>query len=241
MIVPAKSIDVVRTLSVSSPQLSVSRPRRPDEGSRAPPERRRASDRRGVGSSSLNACRSDLSAAELDARDPPTVGSVPAMVLVAVISDTHMPRGARRLPDACVERLGAADAILHAGDFMTLAVLEELQALGPPVHAVQGNVDSHDLTTRLPLEVTVQFEEVRVGMIHDAGPRQGRLQRMRRRFPDTQAVVFGHSHIPLHEGQDGFQIFNPGSPTERRRSPRHTMGLARIDGRRLTFELLALD
>jgi uncharacterized protein len=161
-------------------------------------------------------------------------------VVVAVISDTHMPRGARRLPDACVERLRAADAILHAGDFMELEVLHLLQGLGPPVHAVRGNVDSSQLITRLPLMRTVRFEDVRIGMVHDAGPGAGRLARMRRRFPDTQAVVFGHSHIPLHEEHEGFQIFNPGSPTERRRAPRHTMGMATVDRDRLTFELIAL-
>ena len=162
-------------------------------------------------------------------------------MIVAVVSDTHLPRGNRRLPDACVERLKAAEAILHAGDFMALSVLHELQALGPPVHAVRGNVDSHELIVRLPLQRTVQLGDVRIGMVHDAGPKDGRLQRMRRRFPDAHAAVFGHSHIPLHEEHDGFQIFNPGSPTERRRQPRHTMGLARIDGTTLTFELIALD
>jgi putative phosphoesterase len=160
------------------------------------------------------------------------------VLTVAVISDTHMPRGNRRLP---VERLVAADAILHAGDLMELRVLQELQALGPPVHAVRGNVDSHELIVRLPLMRTVAFEGVRIGMVHDAGAAQGRLARMRRRFPDADAVVFGHSHIPLHEEREGFQIFNPGSPTERRRQPRHTMGFAHVDGSRVTFELIALE
>jgi putative phosphoesterase len=161
-------------------------------------------------------------------------------VLVAVISDTHMPRGGRRLPDACVERLASADAILHAGDFMELEVLEALQQLGPPVHAVRGNVDSAQLITRLPLMRTVQFEQVRIGMVHDSGPAHGRLQRLRRRFPDVQAVVFGHSHIPLHESAGGFQIFNPGSPTERRRAPDHTMGIATVEGDSVSFELITL-
>jgi putative phosphoesterase len=161
-------------------------------------------------------------------------------VIVAVIADTHLPRGSRRLPDACVERLTAADAILHAGDFMELGVLHELQALGPPVHAVRGNVDSHELIVRLPLQRVVAFGDVRIGMVHDAGHKDGRLARMRRRFPDADAVVFGHSHIPLHEERDGFQIFNPGSPTERRRQPRHTMGLAHIEDTTLTFELITL-
>jgi putative phosphoesterase len=140
-----------------------------------------------------------------------------------------------------LERLKAADAILHAGDFMELEVLHALQALGPPVHAVRGNVDSHELIVRLPLMQTVQLGDVRIGMVHDAGPKEGRLARIRRRFPDAQAVVFGHSHIPLHEEQDGFQLFNPGSPTEKRRSPRHTMGIATIEATTLTFELIALD
>ncbi len=158
-----------------------------------------------------------------------------------MISDTHLPRGSRRLPDACVDRLKAADTILHGGDLMELEVLEALQALGPPVYAVRGNVDGWELQARLPQLRTVELEGVGIGMIHDAGPATGRLQRMRRRFPDADAVVFGHSHVPLHEEQDGFQIFNPGSPTDRRRQPRHTMGLATVDGDTLTFELIALD
>jgi putative phosphoesterase len=161
-------------------------------------------------------------------------------VVVALISDTHMPRRGRRLPEACVARLEAADAILHAGDLMELEVLHALQALGPPVHAVRGNVDSAQLQARLPLQRVLDFAGVRVGVLHDAGPRTGRLERMRRRFPDAQAVVFGHSHIPLHEERDGFHIFNPGSPTERRRAPQHTMGVATIADGRIAFELVGL-
>jgi uncharacterized protein len=117
-------------------------------------------------------------------------------------------------------------------------VLEELQELGPPVHAVRGNVDSAELQARLPLVRTVEAGGARIAMIHDAGPAQGRLARMRRRFPEADAVVFGHSHLPLLEERDGFAIFNPGSPTERRRAPDHTMGIATIDGGRVAFELV---
>lgn len=159
-----------------------------------------------------------------------------------MISDTHLPRGARRLPDACVARLRAADAIVHAGDLMEASVLAELDALGPPVHAVRGNVDSAELQARLPATRIVEAAGARIAVLHDAGPATGRLARMRRRFPDAAAVVFGHSHIPLHEtGADGFQIFNPGSPTERRRAPRHTMGTATAAGGRVEFDLIALD
>jgi putative phosphoesterase len=163
-------------------------------------------------------------------------------VRLAILSDTHMPRGDRRLPEACVAHLRAADAILHAGDFMRLAVLRELEALGPPVHAVHGNVDDEALRALLPEARLVEAGGARIAMVHDAGPADGRLERLRRRFPDAAAVVFGHSHIPLHErAADGFQIFNPGSPTERRRAPHHTMGLAEAVGGRLTFELVELS
>jgi uncharacterized protein len=160
---------------------------------------------------------------------------------LAIISDTHLPRGGRALPAACVERLRAADAILHAGDISELSVLAELTALGPPVHAVRGNVDSAELQARLPLSRVVELEGALIAMLHDAGPAAGRLDRMRRRFPDAHAVVFGHSHLPLHEERDGFAIFNPGSPTERRRAPGHTMGIATIEAGRPAFELVELD
>ncbi len=163
-------------------------------------------------------------------------------MLIAVISDTHMPRGARQLPDACVERIAAADLLLHAGDVMTVEVLRELEAIGPPLAVVHGNMDTAELRRLLPAERVVEAGGARIAMLHDAGPRRGRLDRMRRRFGDrADAVVFGHSHLPLHErARDGFQIFNPGSPTERRRAPTHTMGMARADGHTLDFELIEL-
>ena len=160
---------------------------------------------------------------------------------LAIISDTHMPRRGRALPRECVERLRAADLILHAGDFMEPSVLADIQALGRPVHAVRGNVDSVELQARLPLTRIVEAEGARIAMIHDGGAADGRLARLKRRFPDTQAVVFGHSHLPLLElDDDGFAIFNPGSPTERRRAPHHTMGVATATDRRIAFELVVL-
>jgi putative phosphoesterase len=163
-------------------------------------------------------------------------------MLIAVISDTHLPRGARRLPEACVERIAGADLLLHAGDFSTLEVLRELEGIGPPVLGVHGNVDSADLRRLLPEERVLVAEGARIAMVHDAGPRGGRLERMRRRFGDrADVVVFGHSHLPLHdEAPDGFQIFNPGSPTERRRAPAHTMGLIRVAGGLAQCELVSL-
>ena len=123
---------------------------------------------------------------------------------------------------------------------MELSVFAELAAIGPPVWAVRGNVDSAELQARLPLTRVVEAGGARFAMIHDAGPAPGRLIRMRRTFPNADAVVFGHSHMPLHEERDGFHIFNPGSPTERRRAPVHTMGIAVADAGRLSFELIEL-
>jgi putative phosphoesterase len=163
-------------------------------------------------------------------------------MLIAVISDTHMPRGGRRLPDACVERIRAADLVLHAGDFSTLEVLRELEAIGPPVVGVHGNVDSVELRRLLPAERVVEADGARVGLLHDAGPRSGRLERMRGRFGErADVVIFGHSHLPLHEqAEDGFQILNPGSPTERRRAPSHTMALIHVRNAAARCEILGV-
>ncbi|WP_205699192.1 metallophosphoesterase [Conexibacter sp. SYSU D00693] len=163
---------------------------------------------------------------------------------LAIVSDTHLPRGARRLPDEALARMRAADLVVHAGDLMRVEVLELLEALGPPVVAVFGNVDDAPVRARLPERVEVDLEGgVRLGVVHDAGPAKGRLARMRRAFPSCDAVVFGHSHIPLHQtSEDGaFQLFNPGSPTERRRQPRHTMGEAVVRGGAIAFAFLDLD
>jgi len=153
-------------------------------------------------------------------------------VAIAILGDTHMPRGSRRLPEACVELIRGSELVVHTGDFTRLEALEQIAAIGPPLVAVHGNVDEPALVDQLP--ETTQFQlggGVRVGLIHDAGPRSGRLNRMRLRFPDADAVIFGHSHLPLHEHTDGgdFQIFNPGSPTERRRAPARSMGTGKVD------------
>jgi uncharacterized protein len=160
---------------------------------------------------------------------------------IALVSDTHLPRGGRRLPDACVERLLRADLILHAGDFSTATTLAEIELIGPPVAGVHGNVDDEELRRTLPEARIVEAGGVSIAMTHDAGPAPGRLARLRRRFPHANAVVYGHSHMPLHQEVEGFQIFNPGSPTDRRRAPAHTMGIARVEGRRVTFEHVELE
>jgi putative phosphoesterase len=156
--------------------------------------------------------------------------------MIAIVADTHMPKGARRLPARCVELIGAAEAVIHAGDFSAASVLEQLRQLNPTVYAVHGNVDEPALRDELPAALEFAAGPGVVALLHDAGPAKGRLARMRKRFPAADAVVFGHSHLPLHEHDGSFQIFNPGSPTERRRAPQPSMGLLRHGAGRLRFE-----
>jgi putative phosphoesterase len=149
-----------------------------------------------------------------------------------VLADTHIRRGSRRrLSDAAYHHLQQADVILHAGDIVVHDVLDELSGFAP-VHAVLGNND-RELAGLLPEARLLDLGGVRVAMVHDSGPAAGRAGRLRRRFPEAHVVVFGHSHIPWNEpGAQGQLLFNPGSPTERRRQPHHTLGtLDLIDGR----------
>jgi putative phosphoesterase len=119
--------------------------------------------------------------------------------------------------------LRAADVILHAGDISTLAVLEELRSLGPPVEAVFGNTDEPALRELLPKQRVVEVGEARIGMVHAPGPAAGRDARLRGRFPGCDAIVYGHTHVPQAERVGGVWILNPGSPTERRRAPARSM------------------
>jgi uncharacterized protein len=155
--------------------------------------------------------------------------------LAVVIADTHIPYRARTLPRSLVPYLGRADLVLHAGDLMDFALLDEIASYAP-VEAVRGNMDSEGLPETLELV----FGGVRVAMIHDSGPRRGRQARMRRRFPEARVVVFGHSHVPLLEDEDGFMLLNPGSPTDRRRQPRHTFALLRVENGEARAEILPL-
>jgi putative phosphoesterase len=149
---------------------------------------------------------------------------------VVVLSDTHSPRRWKGLPPAVAEHLVGADAILHAGDVCTADVLE-LLGQWAPVHAVMGNNDKPEVADwGAPESLELDLGGLSVAMIHDSGAAVGRARRMRRRFPGAELVVFGHSHIPLDLAEDGLRIFNPGSPTDRRRQPHGTLGVLDIEG-----------
>jgi putative phosphoesterase len=142
--------------------------------------------------------------------------------VLVLLGDTHLPRGARRLPEGCVALLRGAGAIVHTGDLVTAAVLRELAAFAP-VHAVHGNADDAEVRALLPATLVVELEGLRVGVVHSGGPRAGRHERLLRRFPGCDLVVYGHSHDPEVARLGGVWVVNPGSPTERRRAPAHTV------------------
>jgi putative phosphoesterase len=163
-------------------------------------------------------------------------------VRAVVLSDTHLrDHGSRRLPDAVYAALHEADVILHCGDVTERSLLDEL-ATYAPVHAVLGN---NDVTLRgaLPDRLELDVDGVRVGMVHDSGLTKGRAARVQRMFPDCDVVVFGHSHAPVDElGVDGQRLFNPGSPTQRRRQPHPSFGLLDLaDGRVRRHRIIVLD
>jgi len=156
---------------------------------------------------------------------------------VAVLADTHVSSG-RTLPDAVWDRVREADVILHAGDVTSPDLLDELRAVAP-LHVVLGNND-HQLVGTVPERLSVELAGVEIAMVHDSGTRSGRERRLHRWFPTARLVVFGHSHDPVdHQGDHGQRLFNPGSPTQRRRQPRPTMGwLSLADGQVVHHEIV---
>jgi putative phosphoesterase len=155
-------------------------------------------------------------------------------VRIVVLADTHSPRFWKRCPPAVAHHLRTADLILHAGDVCTADVLDELSGYAP-VKVVLGNNDRPDVAAWGAEEtLEVDLSGLTIGMIHDSGPRTGRIDRLRRRFPTADLVVFGHSHIPMDLRTESFRIFNPGSPADKRRQPHRTLGLLEIDDGTLT-------
>ncbi len=162
-------------------------------------------------------------------------------IRAVVLADTHMREGGRRLlPEDAYRLLAGADVVLHAGDVIDESLLATLGSMAP-TFAVLGNNDLA-LEGSLPSTRQLDLAGVSVAMIHDSGARQGRAGRLHRRFPDAGVVVFGHSHVPVDEmGIDGQLLFNPGSPTERRSSPHHTLGVLEMhDGAVIDHRIVTL-
>ena len=152
-----------------------------------------------------------------------------------LISDTHLPARARELPSRVWDEVAAADVVVHAGDWVDVALLDELEERSERLIGVYGNNDGPALRARLPEIARADLDGVRLAVIHETGAKQGREQRCDARFPGTDVLVFGHSHIPWDTTTPaGMRLLNPGSPTDRRRQPYCTYQTASVSDGRLT-------
>ncbi len=156
-------------------------------------------------------------------------------VSVVFISDTHVPKRARDLPDPLWAAIESADVVVHAGDWVDVALLDQLEQRSRRLVGVYGNNDHGALRERLPEVARVELEGVRFAVVHETGDAKGRERRCAERFPDVDVLVFGHSHIPWDTVADtGLRLLNPGSPTDRRRQPTGTYLTAVVDAGRMT-------
>ena len=149
-------------------------------------------------------------------------------IRLLLLADTHLPRRAKDLPDAVWAEVERADVVVHAGDWVEVDLLDRLEARSRRVLACWGNNDGCDLRERLPEVARAELAGVRVSVVHETGGREGRDARMRAAYPDTDLLVFGHSHIPWDTSHHGLRLLNPGSPTDRRRQPHCTYMTARL-------------
>jgi putative phosphoesterase len=155
-------------------------------------------------------------------------GVVP--VSLVLTSDTHVPKRARDLPHSLWTAVDAADVVVHAGDWVDVALLDELERRSRRLVAVYGNNDHGALRRRLPEVARTEIEGLRIAVVHETGDARGREARCAVRFPDTDLLVFGHSHIPWDTtAPGGLRLLNPGSPTDRRRQPHGTFVTATAD------------
>ncbi len=162
---------------------------------------------------------------------PDWIDMLPAMEVI-VLADTHLTGGFDTIGDQVLAAVAEADVVVHGGDITSGQALAELQTMAD-TYAVHGNND-HDLMAVLPESQRFELEGMRVALIHDSGPRNGRPARLHRRFPDAELIIFGHSHVPIDEvGLQGQVLFNPGSATQRRSQPHRTFGRLRIANGRI--------
>jgi len=154
---------------------------------------------------------------------------------LVLMADTHLPKRARDLPAELWSAVEAADLVVHAGDWVDVPLLDELTARSKRLVGCYGNNDGPALRARLPEIGRVELDGLRLAVVHETGPATGRENRCAARFPDTDVLVFGHSHIPWDTTTEtGLRLLNPGSPTDRRRQPHCTYLTAVVAEGRLT-------
>ena len=156
------------------------------------------------------------------------------MPRLLLLADTHVPKRARRMPDQVWDEVERADVVVHAGDWVDVSLLDELEARSARLVGVYGNNDGPDLRARLPEVARETLGGVRFGVVHETGASTGREQRCEAAYPDLDVLVFGHSHVPWDTTTPrGLRLLNPGSPTDRRRQPHCTYLTLTADGGRM--------
>lgn len=156
---------------------------------------------------------------------------------IGVLSDTHIPKVGKDLPEPLLKRFQQVDLIIHAGDLINLEVIDLLSTLAP-VHGVCGNMDPVEVKQVLPNRLTLSLEGVNIGVTHGWGPSEGLIQRIRPLFPECQGIIFGHSHQPICQWVDGIFFLNPGSPTDKRFSPENSFAILTIEGMKIQGEII---
>ena len=164
---------------------------------------------------------------------------MPEIHRIGVISDTHIPRRAPRVPDAALRHFEDVELIVHAGDLSSLGVIGQLEAYAP-IAAVQGNVELPEVVAALPIKRQIVVGGCVIGILHILGDRAHYARNARREFPDARVVIFGHSHIAYLEDHDGLLLLNPGSATDRRRQPHCSIALLTIEDGEPRAEIIAL-
>ncbi len=147
---------------------------------------------------------------------------------IGVISDTHLSSKSNKLPDALLERLKNVDLIIHAGDHVSLGVSNKLEKLGPSLKAVYGNVDQLSVKNKLPEKITFVYHTFKISIIHGHQFRGDIISKLHYEFPESDIIIFGHTHQPTQLREKGTLFFNPGSPTDKRSQPHHTYGIIDI-------------
>jgi putative phosphoesterase len=150
------------------------------------------------------------------------------VVRLLLLADTHVPRRARELPPAVWAEVDRADVVVHAGDWVDVALLDALEARAARVLGCWGNNDGPELRARLPEVARATLGGVRFAVVHETGPSVRRDERMAAAYVDADVLVFGHSHIPWDTTAGALRLLNPGSPTDRRRQPACTFMTAEV-------------
>lgn len=159
-----------------------------------------------------------------------------------IIADTHLPKRAKRMPSAVLAAAAEADLVVHAGDWVDAATLDLLEARSRALVGVWGNNDGGELRARLPEVARVSVEGLDIAVVHETGAASGRERRADVAFPETDVLIFGHSHIPWDSvSPGGMRLLNPGSPTDRRRQPNCTMMVADISGTGVSVDVISVD